>query len=99
MKSSGTIVNCIKRIQVTEKGTAMAEKGKQAKYLLRVDPRANKLEIKQAAEKFFNVKVVKVNTMNYLGKKKRLRTLHYGKKPDWKRAIVTLKEGSKIEMA
>ena len=92
-------MNCIKRIQVTEKGTAMAEKGKQAKYLLRVDPRANKLEIKQAAEKFFNVKVVKVNTMNYLGKKKRLRTLHYGKKPDWKRAIVTLKEGSKIEMA
>lgn len=99
MKSKGTIFDCIKRIQVTEKGTAIAEKGKQAKYLLRVDPRANKLQIKQAAEQFFNVKVVKVNTMNYLGKKKRLRTQRYGKTSDWKRAIVTLKEGSKIEMA
>jgi large subunit ribosomal protein L23 len=99
MKKSGNIVDCIERIQITEKGTALAEKGKQPKYLFRVDPRANKLQIKQAVETFFNVKVAKVNTMNYLGKKKRLRTLRYGKKADWKRAVVTLREGSKIEMA
>ena len=99
MKRSGNIVDCIDRLQVTEKGTALAEKGKEAKYLFRVDPGANKLQIKQAVEKFFNVKVVKVNTMNYLGKKRKLRTSRYGKKPDWKRAIVTLKEGNKIEMA
>jgi large subunit ribosomal protein L23 len=70
----------------------------QNKYLFKVDPAANKLEIKLAVEDFFKVKVVKVNTMNYDGKKRRERTLHYGKKADWKRAVVTLKDGDKIDL-
>ena len=99
MKNQRSVVDFIERMQVTEKGTALSEKGKQPKYLFRVDPVANKLQIKQAIETFFNVKVTKVNTMNYLGKKKRLRTLRHGQKSNWKRAIVTLTEGAKIEMA
>ena len=87
----------IKRMQITEKGTAMQEK--QGKYLFRVDMSANKPEIKRAVEKLFNVQVSKVNVMRCLGKKRRQRTAQYGKTPDWKRAIVTLKAGSKIELA
>ncbi len=92
MKSA---LSAIKGLDITEKGTQMAA---QNKYLFKVDPSANKLEIKQAVESFFKVKVLKVHTMNYLGKKRRERTLQYGKKPDWKRAIVTLKEGDKIDL-
>lgn len=86
----------IKGLQVTEKGTTQL--AGQNKYLFKVDPAANKLEIKRAIEAFFKVKVVKVNTMNYEGKMSRQRTLKYGRKPDWKRAIVTLKAGDKIEL-
>ena len=46
---------------------------------------------------FFKKKVVSVNTCNYAGKKKRERSLNYGRKAHWKKAIVTLKEGDKIE--
>lgn len=92
MKNS---LSAIKGLNITEKGTQMAALNK---YLFKVDPTANKLEIKQAVEDFFKVKVVKVHTMNYLGKKRRERTIHYGRKPDWKRAIVTLKDGDKIDL-
>lgn len=87
----------IRRIQVTEKGSGLTEK--QNKYLFRVHPEANKIEIKRAVEKMFKVGVVKVNTMNYLGKEKRSRKMARGKKADWKRAIVTLKAGDKIDLA
>ena len=93
MKDPGQI---IKEIRVTEKGTALTESAR--KYFFRVDPRANKQEIKKAVEQLFNVKVVKVNTMRYLGKKKRERMLQYGRRPDWKRAVVTLAEGSHIDL-
>jgi large subunit ribosomal protein L23 len=86
----------IKGLQVTEKGTTQL--AGQNKYLFKVDPAANKLEIKRAIEDFFKVKVVKVNTMNYDGKLRRERTIKYGRTPAWKRAIVTLKEGDKIEL-
>ncbi len=86
----------IKGLQVTEKGTTQL--ARQNKYLFKVDPAANKLEIKRAIEDFFKVKVVKVNTMNYDGKLRRERTIKYGRTPAWKRAIVTLKEGDKIEL-
>ncbi len=86
----------IKRIQVTEKGTHLAEK---RKYLFIVAPDSNKIEIKRAVEQLFDVKVTQVNTMNYDGKKKRQRTMKYGKRPDWKRAIVTLAEDHKIDLA
>lgn len=68
----------------------MAEK----KYTFVVDKRSNKTEIKNAVEQVFGVKVDKVNTMNMLGKKKRMG-VHVGKRADWKKAIVTLTEDSK----
>ncbi|MBP1927306.1 large subunit ribosomal protein L23 [Sedimentibacter acidaminivorans] len=64
------------------------------KYTFVVDKRSNKTEIKNAVEQVFGVKVEKVNTMNMLGKKKR-QGVHIGKKADWKKAIITLTEGSK----
>ena len=86
----------IKKMLLTEKGTRLTEK--ENKYLFRVDGFANKIEIKQAVEKLFGVKVDKVNTMNRPGKNKRLRTMTYGKTSEWKRAVVTLKPGEKIEL-
>jgi len=88
--------NIIYDIQLTEKGSGLAEK--ENKYFFRVAPDANKIEIRKAVESLFRVSVSAVNTMNALGKKKRVRTASYGKRPDWKRAIVTLKEGSKIDL-
>ena len=92
MKDSRSI---IKKIQVTEKGTLLAEANK---YLFEVAPSSNKVEIKRAVESLFVVKVTKVNTMNYIGKKKRQRTAKYGKRSDWKRAVVTLADGNRIDM-
>ena len=59
----------------------------------------NKTQIKQAIEKLFKKTVVAVNTCNYAGKKKRERTAAFGRQADWKKAIVTLKKGDKIELA
>jgi len=87
----------IKTVRITEKGTSLSEKLNQ--YLLRVDRKANKCDIRRSVEKAFGVKVVRVNTLNVGGKKKRLRYMQYGKTSDWKKAIVTLKEGDKIELA
>lgn len=85
----------IKTMQVTEKGS---RQGGAGKYLFIVNPAANKPEIKRAVETLFKVKVARVNTMNYRGKHKRLRTMKYGMTADWKRAVVTLQEGQKIEI-
>jgi large subunit ribosomal protein L23 len=63
------------------------------KYTFKVDKKANKSEIKRAVENIFNVKVEKVNTMNILGKEKRMG-VHVGRRPSWKKAIVTLTEDS-----
>jgi len=79
---------------LTEKGTILKEK--ENKILFRVAKDANKIEIKRAVEEMFNVKVEKVATINYKGKKKRLGRFE-GKRPDWKKAIVTLKEGEKLD--
>ena len=86
----------IKKILLTEKGTRLAEE--QNKYLFRVDPKANKVEIKSAVEELFKVRVMAVNTMSRKGKKKRQRTAHYGMTSDWKRAVVTLHEDDKINL-
>jgi large subunit ribosomal protein L23 len=67
------------------------------KYTFVVDPRANKTQIKQAIEEIFDVRVEKVNTMNRPGKRKR-RGWIVGKRPDIKRAIVTLAPGDEIEL-
>jgi large subunit ribosomal protein L23 len=86
----------LRQHQLTEKGTRLREA--ENKYLFKVSPSANKMQIKEAVEKLFKVDVVRVNTMNYAGKRRRERIARYGWKPDWKRAIVTLKSGQKIEM-
>jgi large subunit ribosomal protein L23 len=84
----------IKTVRLTEKGTRQGEKLNQ--YTVKADPRANKAEIRQAVQELFKVKVIKVNTLNVHGKLRRQRTHQAGKAPDWKKAIVTLKEGDKI---
>ncbi|MCL6518619.1 MAG: 50S ribosomal protein L23 [Armatimonadetes bacterium] len=85
----------IERPIVTEKSIAGTD---QRKYTFRVNRRANKIEIARAIEQIFNVKVQDVNTINVKGKKKRLGRYPEGKTPDWKKAIVTLKPGQKIEI-
>jgi large subunit ribosomal protein L23 len=86
----------IKNASLTEKATMLSEK--QNKYVFRVSPRANKIQIKKAIERLFQKKVINVNTCNYAGKKKRERRADYGRKAHWKKAIVTLAEGEKIEL-
>jgi large subunit ribosomal protein L23 len=88
------ISDVIKRPLITEKSTLL--KGVANTVLFAVDFRANKNEVADAVEKSFKVKVVDVRTMNVPGKtKRRGRTI--GLRPGWKKAIVTLKEGDKIE--
>ena len=93
MKDSNSI---IQKLLLTEKGTQMTEALNQ--YLFKVHPSANKIEIRRAVEKMFNVKVSEVRTMNRKGKNKRVRTMGYGKTPAWKRAVVTLQAGQKIDL-
>ncbi len=78
---------------ITEKGTMLAE---QNKYAFQVHKRANKLQIKEAVEKAFNVRVLKVNTMVMPGKTRRVGR-SVGQTSEWKKAIVTLAEGDRIE--
>jgi len=84
----------IKKPCLTEKGLGLQEVNNQV--VVKVDPRANKIEIKEAVEKLFNVKVTKVRTANMHGKMKRVGK-HHGQQSDWKKAIVSLEEGSKID--
>jgi len=79
----------------TEKGASMLPMNK---YLFWVDKGSNKIEIKKAIEDIYKVKVAGVNTLIMRGKAKRVRYA-IGYTPDWKKAIVTLKEGSKIDVA
>jgi large subunit ribosomal protein L23 len=77
---------------VTEKSTDLMQDNK---YTFKVDPKANKIEIKNAVESIFDVNVVEVRTMNVSGKLKRQgRSVGYSS--DWKKAIVTLKPGQKL---
>ncbi len=84
----------IKTVRLTEKGTRQGEKYNQ--YTVVADRRANKTEIRKAVQELFKVKVTKVNTLNVRGKSRRQRTTQAGNAPDWKKAIVTLKDGDKI---
>jgi len=79
---------------VTEKAVRLRESNNQ--YSFKVKSDVNKIVIRRAVEKLFNVKVEKVRVMNYLGKPKRMGVF-LGKRSDWKKAIVTLKKGQKIE--
>jgi large subunit ribosomal protein L23 len=84
----------IKTVRLTEKGTRQGENYNQ--YTIMADRRANKTQIRHAVQDLFKVKVTKVNTLNVHGKFRRQRTTQAGQTPDWKKAIVTLKEGDKI---
>lgn len=86
----------IQTVILTEKATLLSEKHNQ--YVFRVNPKANKLEIKRAIETLFKKKVLDVNTSNFAGKKKRERTANFGRRADWKKAVVTLKEGEKLDL-
>jgi len=90
MKHAGVIMS----IQVTEKGTALAARNQ---FALEVAPKANKVEIRQAVEKQFGVHVLSVNTQNYQGRTRVLRNRRVVRDGGWKRAIVTLKAGERIE--
>jgi large subunit ribosomal protein L23 len=84
----------VKTVRLTEKGTRQSEKYNQ--YTVVADPRANKTQIRQAVQELFKVKVTKVNTLNVRGKARRQRTKQAGQTSNWKKAIITLKEGDKI---
>jgi len=84
----------IKKPCLTEKALGLQEINNQV--VVKVDPRANKIEIKDAVEKLFSVKVLKVRTASMQGKEKRVGR-HAGQQSDWKKAVVTLEQGSKID--
>jgi len=88
----------IKQPLITEKSTILREEN--GVYCFKADVRANKIEIAKAVEKKFNVKVVDVRTSVHKGKAKsqmRRRGIFAGRTPSWKKAIVRLKEGDKIQ--
>ena len=84
----------VKHVRQTEKGARVAQ---HDQYLLEVATDANKPEIRKAVEELFNVKVRHVNTLTTHGKWRRLRA-QWGRRPDSKKAVVTLAKGQKIEM-
>jgi large subunit ribosomal protein L23 len=87
----------VQRLRLTEKGSAIQEKHNS--YVFVVDQDANKIQIRAAVEKLYpNVTVKRVNTMNYDGKMRRQNTKQRGRTSNWKKAVVTLKEGDKIDI-
>ena len=82
----------IKRPIITEQSMEQTE---MKRYTFEVAKTANKIEIAKAIEEIFGVKVAKVNTLNVMGKKKRLGAQPAGRRPNWKKAIVTLTADSK----
>jgi len=89
------LYSIIKRPVITEKSNALREEGNQ--FVFEVDLDANKVQIRQAIEKVFGVRVASVRTQIVRGKMKRLRR-SFGKRPNWKKAVVTLREGDTIEL-
>lgn len=80
---------------LTEKVTALRESHNTVAFV--VDGKANRIQVKRAVEELLKVKVERVNVINVMGKTKRLGRFS-GKKSDWKKALVTLKEGEKLEL-
>ncbi|MBU0675645.1 MAG: 50S ribosomal protein L23 [Proteobacteria bacterium] len=88
------ICTVVKKPCLTEKGMTLQEEHNQV--VMRVDTQANKIEIKEAVEKLFKVKVDKVRIANMHGKTKRVGR-HSGRRNDWKKAYVSLADGHKID--
>ena len=80
---------------MTEKTTNLRMHGNQ--YVFKVTSNANKVEIKQAVESRFSVRVKSVRTINVMGKVKRNRRFQPGRRPDWKKAVITLFQGDAIK--
>ncbi len=91
-----TIYDVVQTVRLTEKGTLQSSKFNQ--YTVVADRRASKVQIRKAVEQLFRVKVVKVNTQNVRGKLRRQSTPAAGRDQNWKKALVTLKEGDKIQL-
>lgn len=88
------VYDVIKKPLITEKGTRLKEENNT--IILQVSTEANKMDIKRAVETVFKVKVADVRTITFKGKKKRLGA-RQGVRSDWKKAVVTLKEGETVE--
>lgn len=82
---------------LTEKATH-GQDMKRPQYTFKVAIDSNKVEIRQAVERAFKVKVESVNTVLNKGKRKRLRSARLGRRADWKKAIITLAEGQSINL-
>lgn len=91
-----TIYDVVKTVRLTEKGTTLSAKFNR--YTVVADRRASKVQIRQAVEQLFNVTVVKVNTQSVRGKLRRQFTAAAGRDQNWKKAIITLKDGDKIQL-
>ena len=88
------LFDVLKRPVITEKSSLLQEEGR---YVFEVAPQANKVQVREAVEKAFNVNVMTVNVMNVRGKRKRFGT-RLTPRPSWKKAVVTLKPGDRIEI-
>lgn len=89
------LYSVIRKPMLTEKCHDLKEKYNQVAF--QIDRRANKVQVKEAVEKIFKVKVKRVNVMNMAGKKKRLGR-NMGKRSDWRKAVVTLMPGETIDI-
>ena len=87
----------IRNLRFTEKSTLLTDN--LNKYVFEVAPHANKIEIRKAIEELFGKKVVSVNTSHHWGKERRKRTAAAGRTAAWKKAVVTLAAGEKLEVA
>jgi len=90
------IYTIIDTVRMSEKASLLQEN--ENTYTFKVDRRANKIEIKNAVEKFFKVKVLDVRTLNVAGKAKRRRRADAGRTAAWKKAIVRLKDGDSLDL-
>ncbi len=86
----------IRNVRLTEKAALLSEG--LNKYVFEVAPHANKIQIRKAIEELFGKKVVSVNTAHCAGKKRRKRTAHAGRTANWKKAVVTLASGERLEL-
>ena len=90
------IFRVINTIRLSEKATLLGEQNNE--FVFEVNPKANKLEIKQAVQQIFGKKVIAVRTMQYDGKARRKRRADAGISPKWKKAVVRLAPGEKFEL-
>ena len=91
------ILEILRSPVVTERSTLLKEKHNQ--YVFRVHPDSNKIQIQEAVEKIFKVDVERVRTANFPGKLRRLAAGRpQGRRPDWKKAIITVKKGQEIKI-